>query len=807
MSLRSRVLLAVVLFLTLVSALPSAAQVVSSIAVEGNRLVSRDRILLTLGLRIGEEPTAQAVREGIRRLYALGDFSDIVLEGERLDDGTLRVFVIVEERPRISEVVVLGNDKVSDSDLRAVIVLKAGSPFDESRLEDSKVAVRGLLERRGFGAGAVEAKSVPTSDSTVRVVFTISEGQRITVKEIVFEGNDSLSAGELKKVMKTKEDRWWRTDAFLDTAVLEQDLREIVARYRAAGHIDAKVAGYDTSHDSTGRRVTVTVRVDEGAQYRVSAVEWTGASDFAAPELDGLSTVKVGAVYDPKSVAETVGAVRSWYGERGYIRARIDTTEEAESEGTLRLRFAVRENEPAHIGQIHITGNTRTKEKIIRRELTVKPGDLYHTSDIIASQRRIANLGFFDDRYLSVHFSDSRTPGDVDLTFNVAERQTGRAGVGISTSQKGVTGFLELTEGNLFGNGQFLNLKWEFGKKTNEIVLGFTEPWFRDRDLTVGFDLYDRDDKRAYSGFSDSFYEKYFADVVSPEELQDILDGDDDGVRYYVVKRERRGGDVRLGWPFMGSRSTMLYVTYTLEQVRQAEYVDVTTDVSDTSGVVIGTSSQKYERWVPKWQWRSGLSTTLVRRTTDRRFHPRLGSHTRLRADLFGGAFGGDVDYQRYVVDSRTHVPAFWGTTLMVRGRAGIVTGYGDPGTVPDDTKFELGGVGADGIRGYRDLSILPVGETLYGGRTMLIGSLELKFPLTKETSDLPIRGVLFIDGGNTWKSVEETAPGAGLYWGVGAGVRVDLPMLGGIGVDMGYGLDEIKGGDWIVHFQFGMEY
>jgi outer membrane protein insertion porin family len=813
MSFSVRLLSALALVLVLAPALPSSAEVVGDIVVEGNQHVSRDRILLTLGVRIGDELAPDTVREGIRRIYGMGNFSDVVVEAEPRDDGTLRLVVIVEERPRVSEVQILGNDKISESDIRSALRVEAGTPLDSSRLEDSKVAVRKLYESKGFPGVKIEAVSEETSESSVKIVFTIEEGQRVTVKEILFEGNDALSDNDLKKVMATKEDRWWRTNAFLDSAVLDEDLRKIAERYRADGYIDAKAVGYETRYDESGRQVTVTIRVDEGVPYAIAAVEWVGASDFALEPLEGLTTLDVGSRYKPGDSEQTIREAYSWYGERGYIHARIDDTEEVTSEGQVKVRFTVDEQEPAHVGQIRIEGNTRTKEKIIRRELAVKPGDLYQTSEIIASQRRIANLGFFDGP--NVEFADSKTPGDVDLVFTVTERQTGRAGVGVShTSEKGITGFLELTEGNLFGNGQFLDLKWEFGKKSTEVVLGFTEPWFRDRELSVGFDLYDTDDKRAYGGFADTTFVDLFSGRVSDSDLAEILHGDDDGSRYYVVKRERRGGDARVGWPFLGSKSTMLYGKYTLEQVRLTEYADITTDIADTSGVVIDTETKTYSRGDPAWEWRSGATATLVRRTTDRRIHPRLGSYTRFTADMFGGALGGDVEYQRYIVDTRKYVPAVWGATLMLRARSGLVTGYGDPSTVPDDTRFELGGVGVDGLRGYNNLSILPRGESYLGGRTMLIGSAELKFPLTKQTSELPMHGLFFIDTGNTWKSVEDSwrslegkTPGPRLYWGAGAGIRVEVPVLGNIGIDMGYGFDEVEGGDWIVHYQFGLDF
>ncbi|MCK4510505.1 BamA/TamA family outer membrane protein, partial [bacterium] len=498
----------------------------------------------------------------------------------------------------------------------------------------------------------------------------------------------------------------------------------------------------------------------------------------------------VGDVYEPPAADATIRAAYDWYGERGYIHARIFKVEDVEDGNQLTLKFYVEEANPAHIGQIHIVGNKRTKEKVIRRELVVHPGDLYQTSEIIASQRKIANLGFFDGPM--VEFTDSSNPDDIDLVFTVEERQTGRAGVGVShTSERGITGFIELTEGNLFGNGHYLDLKWEFGKENSEVVLGFTEPWFMNRRLSVGFDLFDTNDKRSYSGFSDDFFRDTFDDYaeIAPSDTSN---------RTYTIERERRGGDIRVGMPLMGSRYTMIYTKYTLEQFRLTECAEfLLTDDEDNEDW--DTVSQD-----DGWEWRSGLTATLVRRTTDRRFHPRMGSYTRFSADLFGWAMGGDVEYQRHILDIRKYVPGFWTTTLMLRGRCGLVTGYGggDP-NVPNDTRFELGGVGLNGVRGYENRSILPKGRTLYGGRTMLLGTAELKFPITGEQSQLPVHGLFFVDAGNTWESSADTHPTV-LYWGAGAGVRIEVPVLGNIGVDFGYGFDDE---DWVVHYQFGFDF
>ena len=779
--------------------LSAPGQTISELAVEGNDSVSTDRILLTLGLRIGEDLAIENVREGIRRLYALGQFSDVQVLVADEDESGLRLVVVVEERPRVTAVELRGDDRVDDSDLEPALRLARGDPFDQSALEDTRVGILQIYASKGFPYATVDAKTENAPGNAVRVVIDIEENTRVTVKKVLFEGNEAFEAVDLKKVMETKEDRWWRTDAYLDAGVLEDDLQRITDLYRQDGYIDAKATGYRTEYDESGEKVTVVVTVEEGRLYEVSGVEWVGPSGFAVDALHDLTMLEPGETYRPSETDQTIRDAYNWYRERGYIHATIFRVEDVEDDGTVKVAFHVEESDPARIGQIHIVGNKRTKEKVIRRELTIKPGDLYRTSEIMASLHRIGNLGFFTDPW--VDFAESRDPEDVDLVFSVKERQTGRAGVGIShTSERGITGFLEVTEGNLFGNGQYLDLKWEFGKKSTEVVLGFTEPWFMNRRLSVGFDIYDTDDKRTYSSLPEEFYDAAFED--NPD-YDDVVNCDDCS-RRYVVERERRGGDVRVGWPLFGSRYTNIYTKYTLEQFKLKEYASVETLVGDSTSVE--TEVNDYTAVDEGWEWRSGLTLTLARRTTDRRFHPRLGSYSRLTGELFGGAFGGDVEYQRYIADTRKFIPAFWGMTLMLRARGGLVTGYGDPTTVPDDTRFELGGVGVNGIRGYDNRSILPEGKELYGGRTMLLGSVELKLPLTGDAAAVPVYALLFADAGNTWDSKADTDP-SDLYWGAGAGVRIEVPILGNLGVDMGYGFDDELGGEWVVHYQFGLDY
>ena len=275
-----RLVLSVALALAAVVCLTASAtaDVVSDVDAAGNEHVSRDRILLGFGIGIGDELDPESVREGIRRLYEMGHFSDVRVEAEATGEGSVRLIVVVEERPQIASINIMGSDRVSESDIESVLRMEVGAPYEASRLEDSRVAVLELYERKGFPYAKITTSTKEVSRNRIDIDFEIEEQLRVVVKEIRFEGNESLDASDLKSVLETKEDRWWRTDAFFDRGVLEDDLLRITGRYREAGFIDAVAKGYDAEYDESGERVILTITVDEGGLYTIAGIEWTGSS-------------------------------------------------------------------------------------------------------------------------------------------------------------------------------------------------------------------------------------------------------------------------------------------------------------------------------------------------------------------------------------------------------------------------------------------------------------------------------------------------------------------------------------------------
>ncbi|MBD3368167.1 MAG: hypothetical protein GF405_08375, partial [Candidatus Eisenbacteria bacterium] len=260
---------ALVLGLLLATTVLSFAQTVSVVDVEGNSRVSRDRVLLTFGVRAGEELRPESLREGIRRLYETGQFSDVDVYAEQAADG-LRLIVTVEERPRVAGIEVEGVDDLSEDEVLEKMAITEGDPYDRGRVEDSRVAIVELLREKGFVSGTVEIESDRTAADAVRLRVVVDEGTRVVVRRIEFVGNEALEGADLEKAMETKEDRWWRTDAFLDEDVLEEDLLRIAERYRAEGYINARATGYDLEFEEEGQRVVIRITIDEGKLYEVA---------------------------------------------------------------------------------------------------------------------------------------------------------------------------------------------------------------------------------------------------------------------------------------------------------------------------------------------------------------------------------------------------------------------------------------------------------------------------------------------------------------------------------------------------------
>ncbi|MFH1679523.1 MAG: outer membrane protein assembly factor BamA [Candidatus Eisenbacteria bacterium] len=723
------------------------AEIVRSIEVRGGSRIADASVLRTLAIRPGDSYDKEAVAEGIRNVYATNQYARIAVERESEGDS-VDLLVQVEEHPLLGSFSATGNDKLKDKDLFKETLLKknlAVSPFLLSR---EKARMLDLYEEKGYRNAAVDWSFAGEDSLGGRnVLFEIREGEKVRVKKIEFAGVKSVEAKALRKKMDTKPDSWIRSGEF-KPEVFEEDKERIRGALRRNGFLDARVDSALVEPGKNPRDLFIRIHVTEGEKYAAGEVSFEGNERFGDATLATGVKLRKGRVFDQEEYDETLMNLYGIYSEEGYIFANIVPERTVREGNVVDLLFHVTEGDPARIGRVNITGNQRTKERTIRRELVVAPGDLFKRSRIIRSQRELFQLGFFED----VRFDYRPVKGTdlIDIGFDVVERQTGEAqmGAGVS-SMNGATGFVRLGQVNLFGGGERANLMWEFGN-FNQIELSYTEPWLFDTPTAAGFDI--ASIRRNW----DSYYER------------------------------RKGGGILLGRRLPWLDYSRMDWRYRLEQ----RAIDPRSNASAAVRAAAGTESI------------SSTRLTFTRNSTDRLYHPTQGSVAILAGEWAGGPLQGSTEYQQYELENRWYFPSFWRFFLGLRARVGVVDGLHNPSTVPIYKRYRLGGTGIWGLRGYDDRDVVPVGNDFdLGGRTMLVLSAEYKFPFVEQ-----IFGLFFFDAGNTWNSFREISPND-LKRGVGFGIRFEIPMLGQMGFDFGYGLDREEGGGWEPHFQLGTEY
>jgi outer membrane protein insertion porin family len=739
------------------------ASTIAEVVVRGSQNVDESRILSAARLRVGEEASVETVRRALRAVSDMGYFSDVRLEAEDVRNG-VRLTIQVVEKPKLLTLSVIGNKKFKTSEIQEKLDLRPGITLvDAQTVWEAKQKLLVLYHEKGYYNAAVSDSFRVTGEGAT-LTLKIAEGEKARIKKIEIQGNRALSERQVLAAMKTKK-RGWRwafkvLPAFsaggYQADTLKDDLDRIVYAYKRQGYIDAEVRLDSISYNSKKDRMILHVSVTEGMPYNVGQVAFVGDSLLDTTYLRGLTKLSPGRRFDQGKFDKTLEAFSAAYYDRGYIYAHIEP-DLVPNQQVLDLTYRIQEGKPAHVRKINIVGNNRTREKIIRRELQIHPGDLFRRNAIMRSQRQVYFLNFFDD-VMPVPGDRDTTTGNLDLNFQVKEKVTGQFQVGTTYDAiNKFTGNFEVTQPNLFGRAQVVSLKYQFGKNIQNIDLGFTEPWFRDSPTSVGADIF-----------------RTTQTVNYWEEL-------------------RGGGTLRLARPLAWPDYTRLYWQYSLEQIRLT--------ISDTSGLSSTVLADQGKHLA------STTGFTLTRDARDAPFGASNGTYNSLSTEWSGGdLLRGTVQYQKYIYESRWYHPVFWKTAIMFRVRGGVVDGYKDPNTVPVYERFYPGGTGDDGIRGYDDRSIGPfdpVNNVNLGGRELLILTTEYHIKFTNSAY-----GILLGDAGNTWNERRDVKLKS-LYRGAGVGVRAEVPMLGLLGFDYAYGFDRINGKvkGWTPHFQLGTSF
>lgn len=742
-------------------AVPSLAQTtVEEIEIRGDfKRVAESLIRTTVGLQPGVELSQENVQEAVRALQGLHVFSDIQLYADDSDVGPgVKLIVVVREHPTLEGVRFKGNKEIKEKDMKEAVGLVSGQVVAPKDVARGRQRILELYGDKGYLRASVEGQLFDAEEQgTVFLQFDIVEGDKVRIAEVNIIGSEAIEARTIRKQMETKPKRWWRKSEFkADT--YQQDKERILAFYRSKGYQQATIVRDSIYYDESRSRLFIDIEVEEGRQYRVGSVSWEGNELFGPEELARQLKVEEGDVFQFSS-PELAYLAKSAYYERGYLDTEIIPRETIRGD-SIDVSFQVFEGEPWKIRRIEFTGNVKTREKVLRREVALRPGDVFKSSQLQESQRRLYMLGYFKD----VQFQQHATPSIddekyIDLSFDVEEQRTGAASMGAGYSDRDkLVGTIGLQIPNFRGMGQNLDFSWEFGTRREQFLIGFTEPWLFDTPTSFSFRLY-------------TLKQRYFKSF----------------------KFHRNSVSVRLGRRLNKPAYSSVSLGYQLRDERYSDFVD-TTQADSPSFTPRTTSS---------------LEVVFRRDTRDLPDFPTNGSVVSYTPEMASSFIAGDVDFHRHELNFNIYRPSFWKFVLAVETKFSVIDGFSDwdDANISFWDRFTPGGVDWwDGqVRGYPDASLGPrdaQGRNI-GGRSMMTVNIEYRFPITERQ----VIGLVFADAGNAWEHVDDFDP-TDLKRSIGLGFRVMTPMLGMIGFDFGYGFDRrsVDGQrpGLSTHFQFG---
>lgn len=753
------------------------------ISVQGNQTANSEQIRVSSGLQVDQSVTMEDIQRAQKRLWELGLFKDIKIFAEE-DAANNGVFLIiqVQENPRLGSIEYRGNKKIKASKFREELDLLAGQVLSGNDMFQAAKTIEGLYEEKNFLLADVDTLTRPVEDREgyVDLIFDIDEGGKVKVREITFHGNAAFPDGKLQRQMdKVKEQRWWKF--FQSVEYTKENLLEDEALisnfYKSNGYRDIEVVKDSIYYSDDRTKMFIDIWLDEGRIYDYGNFTWEGNTLYDAEELEQALGIDNGEQYNYEKFQMGLENIRSLYMDRGYLYFQVIPREVPAGEDVVDITFQVQENHLVTVRNIDITGNTKTKEDVIRRELVIFPGDRFSRDKLIRSQREIFILNYFGNVVPDVvPVNDEQ----VDLEIEVEEKQTDRANASVGYSERDkFIGSVGVEFNNFMGNGQQIGLSYQRGRFYQAFNFSFNEPWPFNRPNPVGFRLF-------YSERGQGSGSSFFGPTTS---------------YYYPFDIVQRGGSVSIGhrfrWPDTFFRGNWTFYADSkhysaIQDSSTYEYVN-RTGVNPTYGV--------------------RLTQTVRRDSRDRPEFPTRGSRMNWQATLSGGPLGGNEEYHKHELQFEWWTPLLRDLFVLYTDvEVGVMKQLYQDAVIPWEEQFFMGGSGmiwGTALRGYEDRSVGPISSNGYplGGRALLKYSMEFRV----KVSDNPtIYGLTFAEAGNTYLDALSINP-YDLKRSAGIGARVFMPMLGMLGFDLGYGFDpQFPGGDdsgWNTHFIFGQQF
>jgi outer membrane protein insertion porin family len=724
---------------------------IDSVLTKGNQRVESDAILAVVESRKGESLDFDKLDKDLRAVYSMGYFTDVSIETEDGAKGKIVIFNVVE-KPSIGRITFVGNKKMKSEDLTKESGIKLYSIYNPNDVKQSIGKLKDYYRQEGYYLVEITDKVEGIPRNEVALTFEIQEGEKVYIQKIEFVGNTKFKDSKLKDVMDTSEKgllSFITKSGMLDKKKLEADAQKIAIFYHNQGYLRVKVSEPSVRYEA-GYGLIIKIEIAEGNQYFANNVEVAGDLIKPPEELLKRVTMVKGEPFSRELVRNDVLALREVYADEGYAYAEVvPLTREDDREHTVNISYRITKAAKVRFQRINITGNTVTRDNVIRRELEVYEGEYFSGYGLRKSTENLNRLGFFEN--VEIQPKKGSAEDLMDLNINVKERPTGNFMMGAGYSgYDGPLGTFQISQNNLFGTGQRLMGSVRLSGKGAWYDIQYTEPRVNDTKLTAGIDLF----KWEYE------YDDY--------------------------TRDSTGGALRARFPIgIDEDYTRGFARYTYDNTYISDVEpDASFEIRDMEGRSITSS----------------VTVGLDRNSKDRPWNTTRGSFNKLSVEYAGGPLGGDSYFNRYELTTQWFFPWRWDTSFMVGGRWGLVE-QREGGKLYSYQKYRIGGLNT--VRGYDYESISPAdpvtGDKI-GGEKMMIYNFEFRFPLLKEQG---VVGVVFFDAGNVFTE-DESWTFTDIPMSAGVGIRWYSP-LGPLRLEYGYILnrrpEDSVGG---VEFQIG---
>lgn len=812
------------------------------------------------GLSIGDvvEIPGDDITNAAKRFWRQGLFSKIQIRVEKIYGNKAWLVFDLRQQPRISKINYTGCKKGEKEELEQRLSLMPGNQITQNIVNRAKEIITAFFKQKGFGNVTVDIRLTPdlSKENEMIVDINVNKNEKVKVHKIYIAGNDVLSDNKIQRVMKKTNEKkklvnLFRQKKFVESDY-ENDLDLIIKKYNELGYRDARIVS-DSVAQFNEKQVDVYIEVEEGKQYFISDITWAGNTVYPSSTLDNILGIKPGDVYNQtllnKRTTEDEDAVANLYMNNGYLFFQLVPIESKIEGDSIALEMRVMEGPQARINSIVINGNDRLYEKVIRRELHVKPGELFSKDDLMRSAREIAQTGHFDPENMDIRPEPNNENGTVDLIFNLTSKNSDQVELSAGWGQTGVIGkvslkFTNFSLKNLFntssykgiipqGEGQTFTISAQTNAKYYQAYsLSFLDPWFGgkrpnslsvsayySRQTGVNSQFYNNNMNSwlygggyypgyggyypSYGGYYDDYYQSSIENAYDPN-------------KYLQMAGISLGFGKRLKWPdnYFTFMAQLSYNWYKLKNWEYLYYMQNGT----SNAFVLGLSFARNSIDNPIYT-RSGSQFSL-----DLSITPPMS--LLINKDWKALAEKGTddakkemyrwIEYWKLKFKARTYTPLTdpngkWTLVLMTRADIGLLGSYNKYLKSPFET-FYVGGDGMSGSYGYAQETIALRGYdngafTPRDGYAYTRFCMELHFPFLLQPSTT-IYGLAFVEGGNAWMDIKDFSP-FDIKRSAGAGVRIYLPMVGLMGIDWAYGFDKVynkKGGSHI-HFILGQEF